>query len=141
MTSTNRRRDHIYVSEEDEVSTYYKRFRAPITSAQVVEGPGHDHVHVFEREAKAGVLVVTKGSGCDVALMFADEDVIQVHAGPNNTLVRVDLKSTSDDEWVISDNGRGVFRAKSLPEAADAVQHNIEAAGVFTWGSSPKETA
>ena len=100
------------------MSTYYKRFRAPITSAQVVEGPGHDCVHVFEREALAGVLVVTKGSGRDVALMFADEEAIKVSVGPNNTLIRIDLKPTNNDEWVIDDCGRHVCRAQDVLLAA-----------------------
>jgi len=38
-----------------------------ISSVRVEHGPGHDRVHVWNRGGKAGVLVVTKGDGDDVA--------------------------------------------------------------------------
>lgn len=34
-----------------------------ITSVRVEEGPGHDHIHIWNRGGKAGTLTVTKGDG------------------------------------------------------------------------------
>jgi len=34
-----------------------------VTSVRVESGPGHDHVHVWNRGGKAGTLVVTRGDG------------------------------------------------------------------------------
>jgi len=38
-----------------------------ISSVRVEHGPGHDHVHVWNRGGKAGVLVVEKGDGNSIA--------------------------------------------------------------------------
>ena len=96
------------------MSTYYKRFRAPITSVRLIDGPGHDHVRVFERGRLAGDLTVTKGSGRDVALLFAGEEVIQVTCGADRTLVRTNLKPTDPEEWVIDDCGTHICRAQDV---------------------------
>ncbi len=43
-----------------------------ISSVRVEHGPGHDRVHVWNRGGKAGVLVVTKGDGDDIAARLLD---------------------------------------------------------------------
>lgn len=41
-----------------------------ITSVRVEQGPGHDHVHVWNRGGKAGTLVVTSGDGYAIARLL-----------------------------------------------------------------------
>ena len=38
-----------------------------ISSVRVEEGPGHDHVHVWNRGGNSGILVVNKGEGNEIA--------------------------------------------------------------------------
>lgn len=41
-----------------------------VTSVRVEEGPGHDHVHVWNRGGKAGTLVVNSGDGHPIARLL-----------------------------------------------------------------------
>ena len=43
-----------------------------ISSVRVEHGPGHDHVHVWNRGGKAGILVVNKGEGDQIAARLLD---------------------------------------------------------------------
>lgn len=41
-----------------------------ITTVRVEESPGHDHVHVWNRGGKSGVLTVNKGDGKSIARLL-----------------------------------------------------------------------
>ena len=66
------------------MSTAYYRLREPITSLQLEEGPGHDRLRIWERHGLAGELVVSAGSGREIARMFflteADDMHCAIHA-------------------------------------------------------------
>lgn len=51
-----------------------------ISSIRLVEGPGHDHLHVWNHGGKAGTLVVNKGQGKLVAdlLMPSPARIVRV---------------------------------------------------------------
>lgn len=67
-----------------------------ISSVRVEHGPGHDHVHVCNRGGKAGVLVVNKGEGDQIAARLLD------HLGETlQEIATFDVSSEFEyvDEW------------------------------------------
>lgn len=56
------------------MSTTYYPFRNTISSVRLAEGPGHDVLAVWQRGAKTGELVLTKGTGKTVMMMFRSEE-------------------------------------------------------------------
>ena len=46
-----------------------------VTSVRVEHGPGHDHVHVWNRGGKSGTLVVTSGDGDAIAELLLPKGV------------------------------------------------------------------
>ena len=61
------------------MSTAYYRLREPITSLALEEGPAHDRLRIWERHGLAGELVVSAGSGREIARMFFETGVDDLH--------------------------------------------------------------
>jgi len=94
------------------MSTSYYRLREPITSLKLKNDGGHDKLTVFENGANCGTLILSKGNGGIVALMFCvDEDDIHCpirtyYAGHDVGMVmQVNNKNISNDVTVISEYG------------------------------------
>ena len=52
-----------------------------VSSIRLDEGPGHDHIHIWNRGGKCGVLTVTKGDGFEIVvrLFDVDQDELSIH--------------------------------------------------------------
>ena len=55
-----------------------------VTSVRVEQGPGHDHVHVWNRGGKAGTLDVTSGDGYAIARLLLPEGIADSSDTPNS---------------------------------------------------------
>ncbi len=58
----------------DEMSTTYYLLKEPVTSLSFKEGGGHARLWIWVEHGLAGELVVPRGVGREVAMLFADED-------------------------------------------------------------------
>lgn len=94
------------------MSTSYYRLTEPFTSIKMEEGPGHDRVKLWEHGALAGELVLTKGWGKRVCLLFAlheedNECPLRTHWGGQDrgAVVTVNDKAMPNEACVISEYG------------------------------------
>ena len=92
------------------MSTAYYRLRAPITSLRLEEGPGHDRLHIWEHHALAGELVLSLGSGREVARFFFETNADDVHCaihayagGPSEGMIVTVNDLTLRDSAVVLD--------------------------------------
>ena len=108
------------------MSTSYYPFRDTISSVRLAEGPGHDVIGVWQRGAKTGELVLTKGTGKTVMMLFvSDEPAFHVTCGRLSvgTVVKTTLlgEAMKHSEYVLSEFGE-LFTVREVLQLAGTVQ-------------------
>lgn len=96
------------------MSTSYYRFKDPISSVRLEEGPGHDRLTIWENGANAGTLTLSLGTGRTIVKMLM-EDVhdgacpMRTHWGgvDRGTVVTINPsgKELTDDIVLVSEYG------------------------------------
>lgn len=92
------------------MSTTFYPFRNTISCVRLAFGAGHDVLGVWQKGAKTGELVLTKGTGKTVMMLFrSDEPAFHVTYGGKGVGVVVTATPRGQDmdltEYVLSENG------------------------------------
>ena len=93
------------------MSTSYYKLKEPITSIRIESNERHDKLTIFTRHGNAGMLVLDRGDGKDIARMFMayDEDnkcPMRTHwGGKEGAVVTENEENLLDEMTVISEYG------------------------------------